>query len=156
MIKRTLYGAASKLIFQPWFRQTRGLTLGVRVAVFDAEGRVFLIRHTYAPGWLFPGGGVERNETAQAAALREIREEGGILTREALQLHGIHSNHENYPGDHIVSFVLRAFEREAWKPNVEIAEAGFFPIEALPEGATGGTRRRIAEITQGLPVGEYW
>lgn len=156
MIKRTLYGAASKLIVQPWFRQTRGLTLGVRVGVFDDAARVFLIRHTYAPGWLFPGGGVERNETAQAAAVRETREEGGIVAREELQLHGIHSNHANYPGDHIVSFVLRSFAREAWKPNVEIAEAGFFALEALPEGTTGGTRRRIAEMTQGLPAGENW
>jgi 8-oxo-dGTP pyrophosphatase MutT (NUDIX family) len=156
MIGRTLYRAASKLILQPWFRQTRGLTLGVRVGVFDDKACVFLVRHTYAPGWLFPGGGVERNETAQAAALRETQEEGGIVAREALRLHGIHSNHANYPGDHIVSFILRRFECQAWQPNLEIAEARFFPIDALPEGTTGGTRRRIAEMTQGLPAGENW
>jgi ADP-ribose pyrophosphatase YjhB (NUDIX family) len=156
MVKRAFYAAASRLIFQPWFRQTRGLTIGVRVVVLDDRQGVLLIRHTYSPGWLLPGGGVEREETVAAAALREVREEGGIVAREPLSLHGIHCNRENFPGDHVVSFVLRRFEREAWSPGLEIAEARFFPLAGLPQDASGGTRRRIAEIAQGSPPGEYW
>jgi 8-oxo-dGTP pyrophosphatase MutT (NUDIX family) len=41
----------------------RRMTLGVRVVLLDGN-RVFLIRHTYLPGWQFPGGGVEPGETA--------------------------------------------------------------------------------------------
>jgi ADP-ribose pyrophosphatase YjhB (NUDIX family) len=156
MVKRTLFSVASRLIFQPVFRQTRGLTIGVRIAVFDDENGVFLVRHGYSPGWLLPGGGVERGETVQAAAARELREEGGIVPLESLILHGIHSNAAQFPGDHIASFVLRRFERRDWSPGLEIVEARFFALDALPHDTTGGTRRRIAEIAQGLPPAENW
>jgi 8-oxo-dGTP pyrophosphatase MutT (NUDIX family) len=156
MIKRVFFAAASRLVLHPLFRLTRGMTLGVRVAVFNEAGEVFLIRHTYAPGWLLPGGGVERGETLPDAAKREIREEGGIVAAEPLALHGLFSNHANFPGDHVAVYVLRRFTREAWSPNAEIAEAGFFPQNVLPEGTTGGTRRRIAEIAGGLPPQDIW
>jgi hypothetical protein len=34
-------------------------------------------------------------------------------------------------------------------PDREIAEAGFFPLTALPETTTQATRRRLAEIVDG-------
>src|SRR5260221_5321459 len=67
------------LLMQPWFRLRRGMTLGVRAAVFDEAGRIFLVRHSYAPGWPLPGGGVERGETIYDAVSREVQEEGGIV-----------------------------------------------------------------------------
>jgi ADP-ribose pyrophosphatase YjhB (NUDIX family) len=156
MFKKALFTVASKLVFQPLFRQTRGMTLGVRVAVLNAEAEVLLVHHTYSPGYLLPGGGVERGEILSDAAAREIREEGGIETLGEPQLHGIFSNHAQYPGDHIACYIVRAFTRKPWSANLEIAEARFFPVAALPEGTTGGTRRRIAEILTGRkPSGEW-
>ena len=156
MIQKTLFSVASRLILQPWFRQTRGLTLGVRVAVFDPAGQVLLVRHTYAPGYLLPGGGVERGEVLAEAAVREIREEGGIEATARPVLHGVFANHAQFPGDHIACYVLRDFVQQPWSPNAEIAEARFFPARALPQGTTGGTRRRIAEILDGASPPETW
>ncbi len=51
-----------------YFRLTRSITFGVRAAVLTEAGEVFLIRHTYVPGWQLPGGGVEVGETALQAA----------------------------------------------------------------------------------------
>ena len=90
---------ASRL--HPWFRLTRGSTLGVRAAVIDAEGRVLLlVRHSYAPGWIFPGGGVERGETVYDAVRREMHEEAGIVIEGEPLLHGVFANHQQFMGDH--------------------------------------------------------
>ncbi len=44
-------------ILHLYWRFARGMTLGVRGCVIDAEGRVLLIRHSYTPGWHFPAAG---------------------------------------------------------------------------------------------------
>lgn len=156
MIKRALFRAARTFVLQPIYRQTRGLTLGTRTVVIDGQDRVLMVRHTYAPGWLLPGGGVERGETIFAAAVRELREEAGIVATEAPRLHGLFLNDHNFPGDHVACLVLRRFEQQPFAGNAEIAEARFFPASDLPEGTTPGTRRRIAEVMQGLPPADRW
>jgi 8-oxo-dGTP pyrophosphatase MutT (NUDIX family) len=154
-VKSLILKAASIFLHQPWARITRGMTLGSRVAVLDDAGNVMLVRHSYAPGWILPGGGVEKGETLAAAALREIKEEAGIMG-EAPVLHGIFSNDPVFKGDHVACFVVRKFSRTDWRPNFEIAEAKFFPVSALPFETTGGTRRRLDEILNGTPISDMW
>lgn len=144
------------LLMQPWFRLRRGMTLGVRAAVFNAEGHVFLVRHSYAPGWLLPGGGVERGETIYDAVDRELLEEGGLVVEGRPVLHALFSNEVKFRGDHVACFVIREFRRQDWTPTIEIKEARFFPVDALPEGTTGGTRRRIDEIAGGKVPSAQW
>lgn len=143
-------------VLQPWFRLRRGMTLGVRIVVLDDENRVFLVRHGYAPGWLLPGGGVERGQTVYDAVERELAEEGGIVPGERPVLHGFFSNEAKFRGDHVACFVLRKFTRRDWTPTLEIREAGFFPVTDLPAGTTGGTRRRIAEVLEGRTPLANW
>jgi 8-oxo-dGTP diphosphatase len=57
-------------------------TEGAHVLVRDDHGRILVVRTTYlGPGWMLPGGRVERTETPHAAARRETREETGIEVR---------------------------------------------------------------------------
>ncbi len=52
---------------------------GAHILVTDAAGRILVVRSTYmGPGWMLPGGRVERGETPQAAAERETLEETGL------------------------------------------------------------------------------
>ncbi|MFZ5677717.1 MAG: NUDIX domain-containing protein [Pseudomonadota bacterium] len=143
-------------VLQPWFRLRRGMTLGVRIVVLDSQNQVFLVRHGYAPGWLLPGGGVERGQTLYDAVERELAEEGGIMPGERPLLHGVFSNEAKFRGDHVACFVLRNFTRRDWTPTLEIKEARFFPVTALPQGTTGGTRRRIAEVLEGRIPPASW
>lgn len=152
MLKRAL----NRLVIQPLHRQRRGMTLGTRTAVFSGDGGILLVRHRYSAGWHFPGGGVERGESLETAALREIREEAGIEGKGPLQLHGIFLNDRHFPGDHVACFVLRDFVMVPRPASLEIEAAQFFPLKTLPEDITSGTRRRIEEITQGKQPSPEW
>jgi len=133
------------------------LTLGVQGVVVDRDRRVLLVRHGYRPGWHFPGGGVERKETVLEAIARELREETGTVLEGEPRLIGIYSHFDDFPGDHIVLFAADTWTRPTVPaPNGEIAEQGFFALDALPAAATPATRRRLREIFAGAPRAEAW
>ncbi len=131
---------------------TRSVTLGVRALVLD-ESRVLLVRHTYRPGWFLPGGGVDRGETSEAAVVRELREEAGIVCAERPELRGFYRNGRH---DHVAFYVVRKFERATTAGGLEIAESGFFPLDALPPGTSPATRARLAEVVRGEPTSQTW
>lgn len=140
-----------------YWRFVRGLTLGVRGMVLDGEGRVFLIRHTYADGWHLPGGGVEAGETLIEALARELREEGNIELTGRPVLHGVFFHAVYSVRDHVAVYVVRKFRQSSKPvPNHEISAHGFFPLDALPEGTTAGTRARITEVLNNNAPPHRW
>jgi len=48
------------------------------VLFFNKEDEILIVKPTYLDRWLWPGGGVEKNETPLAAAIRECEEEIGV------------------------------------------------------------------------------
>lgn len=140
-----------------YFRLVRSVTFGVRAAVLTDKGEVFLVRHSYVPGWQLPGGGVEVGETAGEALARELSEEACIALTGAPRLHGLYFNRGISRRDHVALYVVRDFRVESVKqPDREIAEAGFFPLDSLPDRVTAATRRRLEEIAKGLPPAADW
>jgi ADP-ribose pyrophosphatase YjhB (NUDIX family) len=145
-----------KIVMHAWFRLTRGATLGVRILAIDDQDRVCLVRHTYLPGWHLPGGGVERGEHALDAAIKEAREEAGLIIRpEDLCLVSIHTNFAYFKGDHVLLYRANAWTIEPTDRAHEIAEHGFFPLNHLPPSTTASTLRRLAEA-QGGPSLPTW
>ncbi len=65
-------------------------------------------------------------------------------------LKSLHFNARASRRDHVAFYLIETFH-QTWPrlPDREIAEAGFFPVDALPADTTQGTRRRHAEILEG-------
>jgi 8-oxo-dGTP pyrophosphatase MutT (NUDIX family) len=105
---------------------------------------------------MLPGGGVERGETIFDSAKREIREEAGIIAEEEPVLQGICLNDGQFPGDHVAVLSLHKFTQAPWKPSLEISQMQFFAPGQLPEGTTGGTRRRLDEIISNRGIARNW
>lgn len=144
-------------VFQRWFRLRRSATLGVRGVVVDARGQVLLLRHTYTPGWHFPGGGVEKLETCAVSLQRELLEEAGIITSaEAMELVSIHANHAFFPNDHVLLYRVTGWTQGRATQKGEIAEVRFVDPLNPPEGTSPGTRRRLAELFAGAARSELW
>jgi ADP-ribose pyrophosphatase YjhB (NUDIX family) len=145
-----------KRLLHPLYRLQRRLwrvlrprTRGVKVMLFNESGGLLLVRHTYGTTELFmlPGGGVRPLEKPEAAAAREIREELGCGV-EGLAFLSTHFTETEGKRD-----TVHLFRASAAGPvridGVEIAEARFFALDALPAGTSPATLRRIAEY-QGL------
>ena len=140
-----------------YWRFSRGLTLGVRALVRDAQGRVFLVKHSYVAGWHLPGGGVEAGESAMSALTRELREEGNIELGEQPVLHAIYFNRRASRRDHVLLYVVHAFLQSAPpQPNREIVAHGFFAPDALPADTVRSVRERLGEVLSGRPPAEIW
>jgi ADP-ribose pyrophosphatase YjhB (NUDIX family) len=139
-----------------WALLSRPMTLGVRLLATDETGRVFLVRHAYRDGWYLPGGAVDPGETALEAARREAEEEGHLACESEPQLVAVFYNRRE-GRDHVLLYRCeRVRQTRPRRPDREIAETGFFPPDALPEGTTPATRRRIAEDRAGTPRPEDW
>ena len=156
--RQTGWAGLRARLFHLYFLLRRPMTLGVRGLIHDrASNSVFLIRHTYVPGWQLPGGGVEVGETLIEALARELGEEGNIAPTAPPVLKSMHFNRRSSRRDHVAFYLIESFSQTAPKlPDHEIAEAGFFPLGRLPKGTTPATLRRIAEVFGGNPVSPYW
>jgi ADP-ribose pyrophosphatase YjhB (NUDIX family) len=155
-IRRPFEPAIRRVLHLCW-RFTRGLTVGVRAVVIDADGKVFLVAHSYVGGWHLPGGGVEAGETLTAALARELGEEGNIELIEPPQLFGIYFNRRVTRRDHVALYVVRSFRQSGPpQPNYEIVAHGFFAPDALPQGTTRSSRERIVEVLGGHAAAEVW
>jgi 8-oxo-dGTP pyrophosphatase MutT (NUDIX family) len=134
-----------------WFF-VRPLTLGVRVMMIQGE-KVLLVRHTYIGGWYMPGGGVKRSESLDQAARREAREEAGADLNN-ISLMGAYSNFRELKSDHNILFFSNDFTSNGTHDG-EIAEARFFPLDALPEDLWPGHRRVLEEYRAGVKPKQF-
>lgn len=124
----------------------RPVRMGVRVLMFK-DSSVWMVRHTYIPGWHLPGGGIKRNETIEQAARREMFEETGARAGE-LKLLGVYTSYIQWKTDHSVLFLCTDFEISG-SPDGEIAEMRSFPLDQLPGNVYPSHLLRLEDLRAG-------
>lgn len=109
----------------------------------DAEGRILLVRLSYADaGWSFPGGGARRGESMAAAAVRELAEETGCTARRVNLVGCLAETISDSPHTaHVFTCLTDDLPRA---DGGEVTEALFFPMHSLPHPLTAWTRARLA------------
>jgi 8-oxo-dGTP pyrophosphatase MutT (NUDIX family) len=125
------------------------------LAIVEQEGKVILVRHSYARGWRFPGGGVKRGEPPADALLRELREEIGLTQSAAPELVGIYSR-RIFPITNVIALYRVREAVFAFKPNLEIRAALLTDPAAPPKDTSPAVRRRLAELTGRATPSPYW
>lgn len=111
------------------------------IAVFGRDGgavSILLIRRRNPPfqgAWALPGGFLDKDETAEICAARELEEETGVATA-GLKLVGVYSEPDRDPRGRTVTLAYATLlERKDVRPEArdDAADVGWFAIEALPE-----------------------
>jgi 8-oxo-dGTP pyrophosphatase MutT (NUDIX family) len=102
-------------------------------AIFDDDGRILLVKRTSDGTWGFPAGGVDPNESASEAAIRETREETGIEAR-IDELINVYHGEPGKSGPHSVVHVQYLCERTGGthQPSHETDAVRYWNIDAVP------------------------
>lgn len=132
-----------------WWRLRRPVNLAVGGLITNPHGEVLLVRHSYLPDWLLPGGGVEWGESAERALHREITEECGLQISH-LVLRDVSFRVFKGASNHVLIYSAQG-EGQPRADGREIVAAGWFPPNALPEGMNEGSARLIARYGANAP-----
>lgn len=105
------------------------------VLIYDQNNGIVIISRKNEPhGFALPGGFIDERETAEHAAIREMKEETGLDVR-LIGLLGTYSHPDRDPRMHTISivFVGEALDPGQLKAGDDAGAAAFYPLDALPK-----------------------
>ena len=105
------------------------------LVVVDSKDRVLLVKRSVEPKkgfWCLPGGFMELGETPEQAALRELKEETGLVGRIEILL-GVYANPSViYHTVLMVGYLVKSFSGTLIAGD-DAMDAAFFNYDRLPE-----------------------
>ncbi|WP_117214733.1 NUDIX hydrolase [Allorhizocola rhizosphaerae] len=117
----------------------------------DSSGRVLLVRQAYGLRLFgLPGGQVEPGETPEQAAVREVREETGLMVS-AAELLSVEDLVYPGTGRRYRAYVF-ACDRAEGEPAVgvpgEISSIGWYDLDNLPSPLTPSAAAALAQVRE--------
>ena len=122
------------------------------VVIYEPGRGVVIIARANPPlGYALPGGFIDEGEQAEAAAVREMREETG-LDVELTGLLGVYSRPDRDPRRHTLSVVFtgRPRDPDALRAGDDAVKAAFYPPDGLPEPLAFDHARILADFREVL------
>lgn len=126
--------------------------VGVAAVARRADGALVLVKRGDTGEWALPGGTLEWGEPLRECIVRELREEAGARVARLGRLVGVFSEPGRDPRMHGVTVAVEADVEAALSGpsnTLEIHDARFFPVHALPQLAFG-----MADMVQAALSGE--
>lgn len=132
----------------------RPVRIGVALVAFNKQDEVLMLRHVFHPTspWGLPGGWLATGESPGDCALRELREEVGLVAELGPPVLVARDPHP----DHIGIAYLGWIHSGTPSPGPEIMDARWFALAELPRPLRSFTQQAILaahELNQVLPVG---
>ena len=121
------------------------------ILVRDDEGRVLLVRRKFEPFaglWTMPAGFIEYGEEASETAVRELEEETGLII-EIDSIHAVESCRDDPRGDTVLVMYEGHVKGGRLEPGDDAEEAGFFPLDGMPEIAFACQRKLLGRLAGG-------
>lgn len=103
--------------------------------VFNSQGQVLITQHSQNLHWSFPKGLIDEGETPETAAIREVREEGGIEAEITAKV-GYSKYTYTLNGEKIFKvvtfFLMKYLSGDIKDHDFEVLDSGWFnPEEAI-------------------------
>lgn len=122
--------------------------LGAKVLIFH-NNKLLLVRIGYAHRkWVLPGGAVDHGEEVNIAALRELREESGLVATNLTHI-GTRFYQKEYKDDTVHYFVGSVDNDDITIDDQEIIDAGWFPLDELP-------KERMPRVDEAIEMYNNW
>ncbi|HYX46605.1 MAG TPA: NUDIX domain-containing protein [Sphingomicrobium sp.] len=139
--------AAHKLLQAGWLIR-RPRTYGAHAIALTPDRKLILVKLRYAAGWRVPGGSRSRGEYAQAAAIRELREEIGMTSHGRIRLACELEEHVAFKRDLSALLIVEDVRYHPRRWSWEVEKIGEFPLHDLPRDTSRLTRRWIESLRE--------
>jgi 8-oxo-dGTP diphosphatase len=95
--------------------------LSVKAVIVSSDDKILLLKRPREGRWDLPGGGVDDGESLAEAIVREIQEETGLLTDNALPIY-TYLRAVNGKSEKLLQFVLTRVNAKASELNITLSD----------------------------------